>query len=190
MYAVTIEPLNSIFFLSGRPEGNEGEIQEDVDLDIPCNLYLGSDGADCSEQVLCRSVANEKHYKVFKNRKDIDPAQFQPTGKNFGGVYSRITWERFLKILPGALAIQAIPDDDPPGAIVETPLNGPRSRVEELLAGATPGTIQPETAGPDADELRRRREVGRRIEALRQRIFAEQGEMPDSIELIREDRAR
>ncbi len=42
----------------------------------------------------------------------------------------------------------------------------------------------------DQDELRRRREAVHRIDEIRGRIFAEHGEMPDSIDLIREDRAR
>jgi hypothetical protein len=40
------------------------------------------------------------------------------------------------------------------------------------------------------DELRRRREVGRRIDELRQRIFDKYGYLGDSVELIREDRER
>ncbi len=39
-------------------------------------------------------------------------------------------------------------------------------------------------------ELRRRREVVDRINARRARLFASHGEMPDSTELIREDRGR
>lgn len=39
-------------------------------------------------------------------------------------------------------------------------------------------------------EIRQRQEVGKRIDALRERIFAQYGEMPDSTELLREDRAR
>ena len=38
--------------------------------------------------------------------------------------------------------------------------------------------------------LLRRREAVRKIDALRERLFATYGEMPDSVELIREDRTR
>lgn len=38
--------------------------------------------------------------------------------------------------------------------------------------------------------LSRRQEVVQRIDALWERLFAKYGEMPDSVELIREDRAR
>jgi hypothetical protein len=119
MYAVTIEPLNAIFFVTERPEGDHGKIDEGVALDLPSNLYLWPEGEDRPQQVLCRSTSVDKYYKVFKYSRDIDPGEFQPTGKNFGGVFSRTSWERFLKVLPGALAIQAIPDDDPPAAMDE-----------------------------------------------------------------------
>lgn len=40
------------------------------------------------------------------------------------------------------------------------------------------------------NELHQRQETVRRIDALRERIFATYGEMPDSAALIREDRER
>jgi len=39
-------------------------------------------------------------------------------------------------------------------------------------------------------ELRQRQEAVREIHELRDRIFAKHGEMPDSVELLREDRNR
>jgi hypothetical protein len=39
-------------------------------------------------------------------------------------------------------------------------------------------------------ELKRREEAVREINSLRERIFAKYGEMPDSTELLREDRGR
>lgn len=39
-------------------------------------------------------------------------------------------------------------------------------------------------------EISRRQVAGKKITALRNRIFAQYGEMPDSTELLREDRAR
>jgi hypothetical protein len=41
-----------------------------------------------------------------------------------------------------------------------------------------------------ADRRRRREETVRRIDELRERILAEHGELPDVVELIREDRER
>lgn len=54
------------------------------------------------------------------------------------------------------------------------------STVEELL----------EAWKAEGDELRRRQEVGTRIDALRERLYAKYGEMPDSVDHIREDRDR
>jgi hypothetical protein len=119
MDAVTIEPLNTTYFVTGSPPGKDWAIQEDVDLDLACNFHLWPLGEDRPEVVLCSSTSDPKHYKVFNHSREIDPAEFQPTGKNFGGVYSRTSWQRFLKMLPADLAIQAIPDDDPPGAMDE-----------------------------------------------------------------------
>jgi hypothetical protein len=45
-------------------------------------------------------------------------------------------------------------------------------------------------ARPDEAELRRRDEVVRRIDELRERLFLKYGTMPDSTDLIREDRER
>jgi hypothetical protein len=39
-------------------------------------------------------------------------------------------------------------------------------------------------------ELQQRRRLGREIDELREKIFAKHGVMPDSTELLREDRAR
>lgn len=40
------------------------------------------------------------------------------------------------------------------------------------------------------NELHQRQETVRRVDALRERVFAKYGEMPDSAALIREDRER
>ena len=37
LYAVTIEPLNAIFFVSEHPVEDEWEIQQGVSLDVPAN---------------------------------------------------------------------------------------------------------------------------------------------------------
>jgi predicted CopG family antitoxin len=42
---------------------------------------------------------------------------------------------------------------------------------------------------PDTESLHRK-EVVREIDDLRNRLFAKYGQMPDSVELLREDRAR
>lgn len=53
-------------------------------------------------------------------------------------------------------------------------------RVEDLL----------EIWQTTEDERNRRREVVQRIDDLRERLFATYGEMPDSCDLLREDRER
>lgn len=42
----------------------------------------------------------------------------------------------------------------------------------------------------DQSDISLRKEVVREIDHLRERLFARYGEMPDSVELLREDRAR
>jgi hypothetical protein len=42
----------------------------------------------------------------------------------------------------------------------------------------------------DEDSLGQRREAVRRIDALRAQLYAKYGEMPDSVELVREGRTR
>jgi hypothetical protein len=116
LYAVTIEPLNAIYFVSERPEADRWKVQEGVELDIPFNYDTWPEGAECPEQILCTSISEPNHYKIFKYRRDIDPTEFRPTGKHFGGVYSRTTWARFMKNLPTSLAVQDLPDTEPPGA--------------------------------------------------------------------------
>ena len=47
-----------------------------------------------------------------------------------------------------------------------------------------------EELGRDGTDLAQLRETVSRIDDLRERLFAQYGEMPDSVELVREDRAR
>jgi hypothetical protein len=119
LYAVTIEPLNAIFFLAERPDADPWEVQEGVEIDIPTNYVSRSVGGEPVEQILCMSVSDPKHYKIFKNKKDIDPSKFQPTGKHFGGMYSKLAWARLMKNLPSSLAFQVFPETEPPGATDE-----------------------------------------------------------------------
>jgi ribbon-helix-helix CopG family protein len=65
-------------------------------------------------------------------------------------------------------------------------------RLESLARSRGLGSIEEllEQWQSDADELEQRRETVRRIDALREELFARYGEMPDSTPLIREDRDR
>jgi hypothetical protein len=64
-----------------------------------------------------------------------------------------------------------------------------RLAVKSQLCGLSIEQLLEEWERRDA-EISQRQEVGKRIDALRERIFAQYGEMPDSTELLREDRAR
>ena len=90
-------------------------VEEGVELDLPANYAEWPDGADRPEQVLCVSTTDPKNYKVFKYRREVDPAEYRPTGMNFGGLFSGTAWERFVARLPAALAGRA-EADEPPGA--------------------------------------------------------------------------
>ncbi len=119
LYAVTVEPFNAICFVSERPDDNPWEVQEGVGLDIPFNLTKGpSDGED-AWPILCISTSDPRYYKLFKYRRDIDPAQFRPVERHFGGLFSKPTWERFAKLAAREGAIRDSDGDEPPGATEE-----------------------------------------------------------------------
>jgi hypothetical protein len=116
LYTVTIEPLNTIIFVSERPDANPWEIQEGVSLDAAPLYGTWTPDRGPLEQILCVSTSDPRFYKIFRNQRDIDPAEFRPTGRHFGGIFSKPTWERFAKIAPAGLAILEIEGDEPPGA--------------------------------------------------------------------------
>jgi hypothetical protein len=94
-----------------RPDDAPGLEIEGGWIDIPPNVNAWPEGADRPEQVLCRSVSDPLHYKVFKYRRELDPAEFREIGMNFGGTFSKSSWERFAKSLPSLMALHAIPDE-------------------------------------------------------------------------------
>jgi hypothetical protein len=113
LYAVTIEPLNTMFFVSERPDDNDWEVQEGVSLDAAPLYGTWTPDREPFEQILCASTSDPKYYKLFRNRRDIDTDQFRPTGRHYGGLFSKPTWERFAREAPPALAILEIPDEEP-----------------------------------------------------------------------------
>ncbi len=46
LYAVNIEPFNATFFVSERPDDDEWEVQEGVELDLPFNYGTWPHGAE------------------------------------------------------------------------------------------------------------------------------------------------
>jgi hypothetical protein len=119
LYAVTVEPLNTICFVSERPDDNPWEVQEGVALDITLNFNIGPWDPEGSGHILCVSTSDPKYYKLFKNTRDIDPAQFRPAGRHFGGLFSKPSWERFAKHAPAFLAALDVSVEEPPGATEE-----------------------------------------------------------------------
>jgi hypothetical protein len=119
MYAVTLEPLNSVYFLAERPGDGPWTVEEGVDLDLASGYDVWHEGSPCPEQVVGVSTSDPKLYKVFKYSRDMNPDDFKSTGKTFGGFFSKRSWERFKSKLPGFLAVAEIPDEDPPGAYDE-----------------------------------------------------------------------
>jgi hypothetical protein len=119
LFAVEIEPLNRIFFVSERPDGGEWEVLEGVSLDAAPVYGIGRPGREAQEQILCVSVSDPRHFKVFINPNDIDLSEFQPTGRRFGGIFSKPTWERFAQHAPAAIATLYTEVDEPPGATEE-----------------------------------------------------------------------
>ena len=64
LYAVTIEPLNAIFFVSDRPDDNQWEVQEGVELDIIPLYGTWTPDLGPLHQTLCVSTSDPKHFKV------------------------------------------------------------------------------------------------------------------------------
>jgi hypothetical protein len=71
-------------FLTERPSSGRWEVQDDVEIDIPPNFSDWPEGAAVPEQVLCVSTSDPKHFKIFKDSRDIDTSEFRKTGLNFG----------------------------------------------------------------------------------------------------------
>jgi hypothetical protein len=119
-YAVKIPIMYTIFFMEDRPEEREDmEIEEGARVEVPPNLYRRPDGSEAPEVLLCRSTTDPKHYRVFHDRKDVDPSEFTPTGMTYGGFYTRPMWERFSEAWPEFKSFYTLPDTDPPGAMEE-----------------------------------------------------------------------
>jgi hypothetical protein len=114
LYAITIEPLNGIYFVYDRPDDNPWEIEEGVELDI-YPLY-GAWTPDLGPllQTLCVSKSDPKYFRVYLHSKDIGIDEFHPTGRRFGGLFSKAAWERYAKRAPSLIAALCT-DDEPLG---------------------------------------------------------------------------
>ena len=111
--AVKTPPLKAVYFVTERPDDVLGlEIEDGAWIDIPPNLHAWPEGVGRPEQVLCQSVTDPLHYKIFKYRMEIDPAEFREIGMHFGGTFSKSSWERFARVHASFKALHAIPDED------------------------------------------------------------------------------
>ena len=115
LYAITIEPLNAIYFVYERPDDNPWEILEGVELDI--NPLFGTWTPDLGplHQTLCVSTSDPKYFRVYLHSKDIGIKEFRPTGRRFGGLFSKAAWERYAKTAPSLIAALCRDDDEPLG---------------------------------------------------------------------------
>lgn len=121
MYAVTVAPLNAVFFVSDRPEPGPWPVEEGVGLDYAPNVAQWTRNGRIPEQVLCASTANPKYYKVFKYRAEVQTHEFWPTGRAFGGIFAKESWDRFAVRLAENLAtedaLEQRPDEEPVRAV-------------------------------------------------------------------------
>jgi hypothetical protein len=71
-----------------------GTVQDGVRLEEPTDLHEWPEGMPSPEVVLCRSVRDPNLYRAFKYRKEIDPAEYEETGKAYA-VFTN--WEKFAQ---------------------------------------------------------------------------------------------
>jgi hypothetical protein len=115
LYAITIEPLNGIYFVYDRPDDSPWDVEDGVELDI-YPLY-GTWPPDLGplRQTLCVSTSDPKYFRVYLHSKDIGIKEFRLTGRRFGGLFSKEAWERYAKTAPGLIATLCRDDDEPLG---------------------------------------------------------------------------
>lgn len=116
LYAVTVEPLNAIYFVTDRPDDCEWEVEEGVELEVIPLFGTWTPDLGPLRQSLYASTDEPRHFKAFLHSKDQSLPGFRPTERRFGGLFSKAAWERFAQQAPRALATLAISVDEPPGA--------------------------------------------------------------------------
>lgn len=127
LYAVTIEPLNTVCFVDERPDDTPWEVQEGVEIDIDPLHGTWTPDLGPLRQTLCVSTSDPKYFRVFLHSRDLRRDDYRPTGRHFGGLFSRAAWKRFAKTAPGIIGALCAGDDEPD------------SEVEEALAAIERG---------------------------------------------------
>jgi hypothetical protein len=115
MYCSVRTPFTqAVFFLNEIPENPDGslEIEEGAWVEVPMNVAAWPEGARRPESVLCRSTEDPKHYKIYKYRNEIEGTEWEETGLNFGGTFSKDSWEDFARRLGAVRALHTVPDHD------------------------------------------------------------------------------
>ncbi len=102
-----------LFSYPNAPMNASGRSRKRFPLMPHPSMAPGPRNGGRSKQILCVSSSDPTYYKLFRNRRDIDPDQFRSTGRHYGGLFSKPSWERFAREAPAALAILEIPDDEP-----------------------------------------------------------------------------
>ena len=112
--SVKIAGMQSLYFVTEAPDNLDGlvEIDPGAWVEVPMNVSAWPEGARRPESVLCRSMEDRKHYKIFKYRDEIEGTEWEEAGLNFGGTFSKASWERFASRLPAILALHAITDEE------------------------------------------------------------------------------
>lgn len=104
LYAITIEPLNTMIFMYDRPEGSPWEVEEGVELEIDPLYGPRTPDRGPLDQTLFVSTADPKYFRVIQHSREIDREDYRPTGRHFGGLFTKALWERFVKTAPGMIS--------------------------------------------------------------------------------------
>ncbi len=145
LYAVTIDPLNITCFVSDRPDDNEWEVQGGVELEMSPLYGTWTHDLGPLRQTLCVSTSDPRHFRVFLHSKDITNRDYRPTGRRFGGFFSKAAWERFAKTASGDAEGGRSPRSSEEAEGGADHRAGLRARWEMRAGGA---------ASPDVEELR------------------------------------
>ena len=101
VHAVRVPADKTICFVMGEPVTKPGwTVEPGAWVEVPINVNAWPVDMPRPEQVLCRSVEDEKHYKIFKYRDEVEPEEWEETGLSFGGTFSAASWREFAQQLP------------------------------------------------------------------------------------------